>query len=87
MPFIYLQEYMYFQAVNWDLSPVTTNGWLNIYLQVANAENLRGGEHGFVFPQYSSHAFIQIARVRTCLIHSYRRPDLYFSTVHISFVF
>lgn len=57
------QELLILKAINWDLTPVTTNGWLNIYLQVANAENLRGGEHGFVFPQYSSHAFIQIARL------------------------
>ena len=54
-----------FQAIKWDLSPVTSSSWLNIYLQVANAENIRGGEHGFVFPQYSSHAFVQIARVRS----------------------
>ncbi|XP_060561398.1 G1/S-specific cyclin-E-like isoform X2 [Ruditapes philippinarum] len=57
------QELVILKAINWDLSPVTANGWLNIYLQVSNVENIHGGEHGFVFPQYSSHVFVQIARL------------------------
>ncbi|KAL4234175.1 G1/S-specific cyclin-E1 [Mactra antiquata] len=57
------QELVILKAINWDLSPVTANGWLNIYLQVSNVETIHGSEHGFVFPQYSSHVFIQIARL------------------------
>lgn len=57
------QELVILKAINWDLSPVTANGWLNVYLQVSNVEHIHGGEHGFVFPQYSSHAFVQIARL------------------------
>ncbi|XP_052815228.1 G1/S-specific cyclin-E-like [Mya arenaria] len=57
------QELIILKAIKWDLSPVTANGWLNVYLQVSNAEQIRGGEHGFVFPQYSSHAFVQIVRL------------------------
>lgn len=51
------------QALKWDLSPMTTNSWLNVYLQLVNADSIDDKEHNFVFPQYSSHAFIQIARV------------------------
>ena len=57
------QELIILKALRWDLSPVTTNGWLNLYLQVANTEHIAELEHGFVYPQYSSHAFVQIARV------------------------
>lgn len=57
------QELIILKALNWDLSPVTTNGWLNVYLQVANIEYITETEHGFVFPQYSSHAFVQIAQL------------------------
>ncbi|VDI08440.1 G1/S-specific cyclin-E-like [Mytilus edulis] len=57
------QELVIIKALNWDLSPVTANGWLNVYLQVANIEYITDTEHGFVFPQYSSHAFVQIAQL------------------------
>ncbi len=53
-----------FQALKWDLSPMTTNSWLNVFLQLVNIESLEEKEqNNFVFPQYSQHAFIQIARV------------------------
>jgi cyclin E len=47
---------------------MTPNSWLNVYLQLNNAdrndENTEDKpDHSFVFPKYSSHAFIQIARV------------------------
>ena len=42
---------------------MTITAWLNVYLQVANIDHIVEAEHGFVFPQYSSHAFVQIARV------------------------
>lgn len=51
------------KALKWDLAPLTITAWLNVYLQVANIDNIVEAEHGFVFPQYSSHAFVQIARV------------------------
>lgn len=54
------------QALKWDLSPMTPNGWLNVYLQLVNLGNASGNnDRNFVLPQYSSHAFIQIARVST----------------------
>lgn len=39
---------------------MTTNSWLNVFLQLA--ENM---DHDtFVVPQYSAHNFVQLARVR-----------------------
>ncbi|KAK3607390.1 hypothetical protein CHS0354_022552 [Potamilus streckersoni] len=57
------QELVILKTLNWDLSPVTASGWLNVYLQVANMEHIPNSEHGFVYPQYSSHVFVQIARL------------------------
>ena len=48
---------------------MTVNAWLNIFLQLVNMDAATSdqltpeeSEH-FVLPQYSSHAFVQIARV------------------------
>lgn len=57
------QELIMLKALNWDLSPMTCNAWLSVYLQVANKEQIVKAEDGFVFPQFSGHAFVQIARV------------------------
>lgn len=72
------QELVILKALNWDLAPMTITAWLNVYLQVANIDNIVETEHGFVFPQYSSHAFVQIARLTDlcildigCMEHSY----------------
>ncbi|XP_064610995.1 G1/S-specific cyclin-E-like isoform X3 [Liolophura sinensis] len=60
---ILTQELVMLKALKWGLSPMTVNSWLNVYLQVANLEQITESEHGFVFPQYSAHAFVQIARL------------------------
>ncbi|XP_067652161.1 G1/S-specific cyclin-E-like isoform X1 [Haliotis asinina] len=57
------QELVMLKALNWDLSPMTCNAWLSVYLQVANMEQIVKAEDGFVFPQFSGHAFVQIARL------------------------
>ncbi|XP_059141212.1 G1/S-specific cyclin-E-like [Physella acuta] len=57
------QEMIIVKALKWDLSPMTTNAWLGVYLQVANMEHITDQELGFVFPQFSTHAFIQISRL------------------------
>ncbi len=51
------------KALKWDLSPLTCNQWLNVFMQLVNVDNIEEKETNFVFPQYSSHAFIQFARV------------------------
>jgi cyclin E len=51
------------KLLKWDLSPMTTNSWLNVFLQLA--ENMDSDD--FVIPQYSAHNFVQLARVsETC---------------------
>lgn len=72
-----------FQALKWDLSPMTTNAWLGVYLQVANMENITDQELGFVFPQFSTHAFIQISRVSTSALQLIL---CFFSLCHFFFI-
>ncbi|CAG5126039.1 unnamed protein product, partial [Candidula unifasciata] len=57
------QEMIMLKALKWDLTPMTTNAWLGVYLQVANIEHLTDDHLGFVFPQFSTHAFIQLSRL------------------------
>ncbi|XP_041375900.1 G1/S-specific cyclin-E-like isoform X2 [Gigantopelta aegis] len=57
------QELIMLKVLNWDLAPMTVNAWLSVYLQVANMEQMTESEHGFVFPQFSAHSFIQITRL------------------------
>jgi hypothetical protein len=53
---------------------MTVNAWLNLYLQLLNVDNLEDQEHCFIFPQYSAHAFIQIAKV-SLLGYSYDQVE------------
>ncbi|CAH1779601.1 unnamed protein product [Owenia fusiformis] len=57
------QELVTLKALKWDLTPMTVNSWLNVYLQLANHENVTQSSKEFVVPQYSSHVFVQIARL------------------------
>ncbi|RUS69001.1 hypothetical protein EGW08_023237, partial [Elysia chlorotica] len=57
------QEMIIVKALKWNLTPMTTNAWLMIYLQVANIDHIHDPALGFVFPQFSTHAFIQISRL------------------------
>ncbi|GFN95957.1 G1/s-specific cyclin-e1 [Plakobranchus ocellatus] len=57
------QEMIIVKALKWDLTPMTTNAWLSVYLQVANIDHIHDPALGFVFPQFSTHAFIQISRL------------------------
>ncbi|GFR87383.1 G1/S-specific cyclin-E-like [Elysia marginata] len=57
------QEMIIVKALKWDLTPITTNAWLSVYLQVANIDHIHDPALGFVFPQFSTHAFIQISRL------------------------
>lgn len=57
------KELIILKALNWDLSPVTVYGWLNIFLQIANLDNISDSHNNFVFPQYSGHILLQISQV------------------------
>lgn len=52
-------ECLLFQALNWNLSPLTVVSWLNIYLQIAYLNKL----YEVLLPQYPQQIFIQIAEV------------------------
>lgn len=65
------KELVILKKLNWDLSPVTSNCWLNTYLQVAQElpqQESKSGEatndeNNFVFPRYSPLMFVQVARL------------------------
>lgn len=55
-----------FQALNWNLNPLTVVSWLNIYMQVAYLNEL----YEVLLRQYPQQIFVQIAEVR--LISSFK---------------
>lgn len=55
-----LKSCLFFQALNWNLNPLTVVSWLNIYLQVAYLNNL----YEVMLPQYPQQIFVQITEVR-----------------------
>lgn len=65
------KELVILKKLNWDLSPVTSNCWLNTYLQLAQelmSREMKDDEniddnHSFIFPQYSPLTFVQVARL------------------------
>lgn len=67
----------FFQTLNWNLSPVTVNCWLSMYMQLCcdgrkrarRAERLGQPDPSFIFPQYSGLAFVQTAQlVDLCML-------------------
>jgi hypothetical protein len=59
---------------------VTSNGWLNLFLQVGQQEDIEEPEHGFMFSQYSSNAYVQISQVNidSDNLHRYSQSALDF---------
>lgn len=57
-------------ALNWDLTPVTVNGWLNTYLQVAAKKDKKNKEdENFLYPGFSACSFVQVAQlVDLCML-------------------
>ncbi|XP_037558705.1 G1/S-specific cyclin-E1-like [Dermacentor silvarum] len=57
-------------ALNWDLTPVTVNGWLNTYLQIAAKKEKRDKEDmNFLHPGFSACSFVQVAQlVDLCML-------------------
>lgn len=69
---ILLEEMLILKILSWNITPITMNSWLNVYMQLASegrsakrrlisesdvgANALRG--YTFVFPQYSSLEFV-----------------------------
>lgn len=57
-------------ALNWDLTPVTVNGWLNTYLQIAAKKEKRDKDDmNFLHPGFSACSFVQVAQlVDLCML-------------------
>ena len=66
---IQIKELIIMKALNWELSPATSNCWLGIYMQLANAmeETQDSKENSTVskleVKRFSSHTFVQAARL------------------------
>jgi len=66
---IMLKELVIMKSLNWELSPATSNCWLGIYMQLANALEERHiteskeNKSAFEMKQFSSHTFMQAARL------------------------
>ncbi|KAJ9583124.1 hypothetical protein L9F63_022538, partial [Diploptera punctata] len=60
-------ELVILKALNWNLSPVTVNNWLNMYMQLCcdNRKKARSNEPdvSFLFPQYSGLAFVRTSQL------------------------
>ncbi|CAN7937741.1 unnamed protein product, partial [Ixodes hexagonus] len=51
-------------ALNWDLTPITVNGWLNTYLQIIASKESRDREsQNFLVPEFSACSFVKVAQL------------------------
>ncbi|XP_013790446.1 G1/S-specific cyclin-E-like, partial [Limulus polyphemus] len=56
------KEIVLLKTLKWNLTPMTINSWLNVYLQLAgDFSNTRGND--FLVPEYSTHTFVQVAQL------------------------
>lgn len=55
----------HWQALKWELCPVTAISWLNLFLQVDAVKDVPK----VLLPQYSQETFIQIAQVLTLFLN------------------
>lgn len=52
-----------FQALKWDLTPMSPNMWMCVYLQALNHDDSLMEVPTLTKPLFSGHSFVQIARV------------------------
>ncbi|KAG1677117.1 Pre-mRNA-splicing factor ATP-dependent RNA helicase PRP16 [Nymphon striatum] len=72
-------ELVILKALDWNLNPITANGWLTVYFQLSNDRNLTGETDKFLVPYFSPKSFFQVSRLLDlsildigCLKYSYR---------------
>ena len=66
---VYSQFFFIFpQGLNWSLSPITVNSWLNIYLQLSCLGSKCSKTSNFNIPNYSQQQFVQVTQV--CIKYS-----------------
>lgn len=65
-----LKEMAVLKVLNWDVSPMTVSGWLNLYMQICyNTKSIRDctlDRHvndDFVFPQFSAFNFVRASHL------------------------
>ncbi|CAH3139955.1 unnamed protein product [Porites lobata] len=57
------EELLMLKALNWNLSPITINSWLNIYLQLSCLASKNGKTPNFHLPKYPQQQFIQVTQL------------------------
>lgn len=64
------RELIILKALNWDLTPMTVNGWLCVYMQLyatlkenTNPSKKKKTDHDFMIPGYPSQFFAQVAHL------------------------
>lgn len=65
-----LKEMAVLKVLDWDVSPMTVSGWLNLYMQICyNTKNIRdcsldrNVNDDFIFPQFSAFAFVKASQL------------------------
>ena len=56
-------ELLILKALNWDLSPMTMNSWLNIFMQLTTKERNKDLTDDFVLSMFSGNEFSQVAQL------------------------
>eukprot|EP00118_Oscarella_pearsei_P004670 m.20344 g.20344 ORF g.20344 m.20344 type:complete len:415 (+) comp28001_c0_seq3:119-1363(+) len=56
-------ELVQLQTLNWMLSPVTVNSWLNVFLQLANMKFMKMPSENFIIPAYSQQDFVKVIQL------------------------
>ncbi|XP_074644383.1 G1/S-specific cyclin-E-like [Tubulanus polymorphus] len=61
---ILAMELIMLKTLKWDLCPMTSIQWMNLFLQLMNTEEEdMETDNGLLLPQYSSHFYVQLARL------------------------
>lgn len=57
------EELLMLKGLNWSLSPITVNSWLNIYLQLSCLGSKCSKTSNFNIPNYSQQQFVQVTQL------------------------
>ncbi|GAB6026758.1 G1/S-specific cyclin-E1, variant 3 [Chamberlinius hualienensis] len=60
---ILMQELIILKSLKWNLTALTVNGWLNIFMQTSNKDQIVNVHDNFFFPKYSGHIFVKVAQL------------------------
>lgn len=57
------EELLMLKGLCWNLTPITVNSWLNIYLQLSCVTSKNGKTSNFSIPNYSQPRFVEVAQL------------------------